>query len=112
MAEADTEAALNAYERLYGLLSDAYWKASTIEGKDRIRGLADAIYDILTRVNAAEIGSRTAEFKSLANEVSAVNARLDALKTEIDQIIAVVKLATDIANAADQAISRAAKALA
>ena len=42
-----------AYCQLYKHLTTSYWYASTIQDKDRIRGLADSIYEILNEMDSA-----------------------------------------------------------
>src|SRR2546422_10705439 len=91
----------DAVQNLYNLLDQAYWAASTIESKDRIRGIEDVLFDILTQLNRADIESRTQDYAALAKLVDASNRRLEKLKEDIDQIIHVVKVATDTASAID-----------
>jgi hypothetical protein len=99
----------DAYEALYERLSDAYWAASTIQDKDRIRGLEDALYDILTDLNAANLRSRTADYQTCKGLVEATNARLSTLKEDLDKVIHAVKIATQVAGALDKALAIAVK---
>jgi len=99
----------DAFGFLYQQLSNAYWVASTIEDKDRIHGISDSVFDILTQLNREDIQSRTDDFKALAKSVADAGTRLDSLKADIDQIIHVVKVASDVTAAIDKALGMAAK---
>jgi hypothetical protein len=104
-AEPSQQEVHDAFGVLYQELTNAYWVASTIEVKDRIRGIADSVFDILTQLNQAEIQSRTADFAALSKNVAAVSARLDSLKEDLDQIIHVVAVATSVSTAIDKALT-------
>lgn len=99
----------NALEVLYDQLTNAYWVATTIEDKDRLRGLADSVSDILDEMDIADIKSGTAKFKALSQTITSLNERLDKLKQDIDKIIHVVKVATNVTKAADKVVTQAAK---
>jgi hypothetical protein len=99
----------DAYQALYETLNDAYWAASTIEAKDRLHGLAESVFDIVTDLNRAEIKKRTAEYQATAKQVTAVSDKLATLKTDIRQLIHRVEVAGQVANAIDQAIRLASK---
>jgi len=108
-AETTQDDVFQAYQNLYELMDKAYWTASTIQDKDRIRGIEDAISDILTALNAADIKARTQDYADCKNLVDATNHRLDKLKSQIDSIIHVVKIATQVVKAAEDAVKLAAK---
>src|SRR5712692_7456307 len=99
----------DAFGILYEQLSQAYWVATRIEDKDRIRGIADAVFEILTELNRADIQTRTGEFVALTRAVDDAEKRLVKLKEDIDQIIHRVKVATDLTNAVDKALAQSAK---
>ena len=48
------------YKSLYDTLGRAYWEASDINAKDTIQGARDAISDILTDLNIAQLKANTA----------------------------------------------------
>jgi hypothetical protein len=73
----------DAFQRLYGSLSKAYWAASTIEGKDFIRGCADVVFEILSQLTSDGIKSRSADFQKLTTTVQSVTSKLQQLQTEI-----------------------------
>ena len=97
------------YQELYNLVRQAYWDAKEIETKDKLLKLKEAISDILTGLNRADLESRTPEFEALNNSTTAVNANLDALKKEIDTFVHDVKLASQIVSRIDKVIGLAAK---
>ena len=99
----------SALQNLYILLNQAYWVATTIDAKDKIHGLAEALFEILTDLNKADMSSRTPEYIAIEKQVKTVNDKLDKLKAEIDEIIHVVQTAVQVANAIDKLISIAAK---
>ncbi len=99
----------DAYSDLYDALNDAYWAASTIEGKDLLHGLAEAVYDIDSQLNVADVKSRDDEFKQLTTSVGIVNAKLQTLQTEIDGIVHNISVATSVVNATVKVLSAAAE---
>ena len=99
----------DSFQELYNRLTEGYWAATTIEDKDRIRGLADAISDILTELNKEDIESRDNDFRALTATVQEIIPRLDKLKDQIDQIIHAVKIANNVAKAIDKALELAGK---
>ncbi|GJQ60440.1 MAG: hypothetical protein D8M57_16065 [Candidatus Scalindua sp. AMX11] len=98
-----------AYQDLYDHLDDAYWAATTIEAKDKIRGISEVVSDLLTDMNQADLSLRTEQYLSLKKSIKGVNKNLDKLKKEIDDIIKKVKLARQILNVIDKALDTAAK---
>jgi hypothetical protein len=94
----------DVFDELYQSLTQAYWVASTITDKDRIRGAADAVFDILTALNQADIKSRTQEYATLKDQVSIVTKKLTALQNEIDSIIHNVSVATSVVQAIGKAL--------
>lgn len=94
----------DAYGQLYQSLTNAFWVASTITDKDRIRGAADAVLDIVTALNQADIKSRTQEFATLKGKVDAVNKKLTALQQEIDSIIHNMDIAASVVQAIGKAL--------
>ncbi|OQY99059.1 MAG: hypothetical protein B6D35_10365 [Candidatus Brocadia sp. UTAMX2] len=97
------------FGELYKALDDAYWSATTIIDKDRIRGAQEGIFDILTELNRAHIQSNTEKLKELASKVGNVNKRLDALKKDIDKVVQRIEVATRVAKAIDKVLTQAAK---
>lgn len=94
----------DVFEELYHSLTEAYWVASTITDKDRIRGAADAVFDIVTSLNQADIRNRSEEFAPLKDKVIMVTKKLAVLQTEIDSIIHNVSVARGVVQAISKAL--------
>ncbi len=94
----------DVFDELYQSLTQAYWVASTITDKDRIRGAADAVFDVLTALNQSDIKSRTQEYATLKDQVGIVTTKLTALQNEIDSIIHNVSIATSVVQAIGKAL--------
>ena len=99
----------DVFGELYHRLTEAYWVASTMVDKDRLRGAADGVFDILTTLNREDIKSRTAEYTNLKEKVAAVTKKLAALRSEIDSIIHNVTVATSVVQAIGKGLDFAAK---
>jgi len=99
----------DAYDALYRKLDDAYWVATTIEDKDRIRGTATAVFDLMTSLNQADLRARATEMLSLTEAIGLVNQRLTRLKQDIDRIVQVIRVAGELTRAIDGVVSRAAR---
>src|SRR5690349_1462458 len=99
----------DAYFDLYNALNDAYWAASTIEDKDLIHGLAEAAFEIMSDLNAADIKSRNDEYANLTKTVTVVNAKLQTLQDQINSIIHNIGVATSVANAASKVLTFASQ---
>jgi ABC-type transporter Mla subunit MlaD len=101
----------NAFQQLYDNLTSADWAASTIEDKDRIRGYADGIFQILSQLMVDDIKSRSAEFQELKNSVQSVTKKLDQLQTEIDGIIHNIQIASSVVAGITKAVGMASQFL-
>jgi len=99
----------DAYQSLYNALTSAYWAASTIENKDQIHGVMDVVFDVITELNRESLEADSDEFKTLATNLKNANDQLTSLKAQINQLVAAVKIATQVASAIDEAMSLAAK---
>lgn len=97
----------DALQELYDLLNDAYWEASTIEGKDLISGCAQGVFDVLTQLHRQDFSARTQEFNQLAEQVKQVNKKLTQLKQEIDTIIQRIATATQVVGSINKVINLA-----
>src|SRR5215469_14964420 len=95
----------NAFQELYDNLTDAYWAASNIEDKDRIRGCADVIFQILSQLTVDDIKSRSAEFEDLKNSVQSVTKKLEQLQSEIDGIVHNIQIASSVAAGITKALT-------
>jgi ADP-heptose:LPS heptosyltransferase len=102
----------DVFGELHQQLKNAYFEACTIEDKDRLRSLNDAIFEIITALNTDEIRSRNAEFSALSNQISLAVDQLKDLQQDIANIIHTVAVATKVTAAIDKALSSAAGFLA
>lgn len=99
----------DVYQAIYDSLNTAYWAASTIESKDRIHGVSELVFDVLTAINKTDLTSHTAEYDEIKKSISDLNSNLDKLKKDIDNLVQSVKIATDVSNDIDKAIGYAVK---
>ena len=93
LASPDTIA---AYRALYDTLGRAYWEASDINAKDTIQGARDAIYDILTDLNIAQLQANTAIFLALIPKVRQTNVALGKIKDDITSITKNINTASSV----------------
>jgi len=98
----------DALQELYDCLNDAYWEATTIEGKDLISGCAQGVSDVLTQVHQQDFSARTPAFTQLADQVAQVNKKLTQLKSDIDKIIHRIDTATNVLGSIEKVINLAA----
>jgi DNA repair exonuclease SbcCD ATPase subunit len=99
----------NAFQQLYDGLTQAYWSASTIEAKDRIYGVEEVVFDVLTDLAREDLDSRTQVYEDVAINVKSALTKLDRLKEDIDQLIHAVKVASEVAGVIDKAVKLATK---
>src|SRR5262245_12029579 len=85
-----------AYRALYDVLGRAYWEASDINAKDTIQGARDAIYDILTDLNIAQLQANTALFLALIPRVRQTNVALSKIKSDIAGITKNINTASSV----------------
>jgi hypothetical protein len=107
-ATLDTPEAIAAYKDLYDILGRAYWEASDIDAKDRIQGARDAIYDILTDLNIAQLKANTALFLALVPKIKHTNQALDKIKDDISSITRNITTAASVMGAITRVLSIAA----
>jgi hypothetical protein len=93
LADPDTIA---AYRTLYDTLGRAYWEASDINSKDIIQGARDAIYDILTDLNIAQLQANTALFLALIPRVRQINVALSKIEDDIAGITKNINTASSV----------------
>jgi hypothetical protein len=96
-----------AFDELYTILRQAYWVAGSIEGKDRLTGLAQAVYEIRMALDAQELKARTEEFISLTATVCSVNKRLEKLQADLDDLIHNLEVADHLVAGITKAVAAA-----
>ena len=93
------------YKTLYDTLGRAYWEASDINAKDTIQGARDAIYDILTDLNRAQLEANTALYLAVMPKIRQTNAALEKIKEQIGQITKNINTASSVVAAVAKVIS-------
>lgn len=93
LADPDTIA---AYRALYDTLGRAYWEASDINAKDTIQGARDAIYDILTDLNIAQLQANTTLFLVVIPKVRQTNIALGKIEDDITSITKNINTASSV----------------
>ena len=84
MAESGVKNDLNG---LSDALYDAYWAATTVEGKDIIRNAEKEVDNAIVVADAKAIEDRTAAFEQLAKDIPHLNEVLSNLQKEIKSIV-------------------------
>ena len=84
------------YKALYDTLGRAYWEASDINAKDTIQGVRDAIYDILTDLNIAQLKANTALYLAVMPKIRHTNAALGKIKDDISSITKNINTASTV----------------
>ena len=107
-AEVTQQVLHDGLQALYRELDKAYWDATTMETKDRIRGIAEAVLDVMSELNRRAIAQRTNEFAEMRETIIKVNDKLTELKADLDKIIHNIKTAGEVAGAIDKALGLAA----
>jgi DNA repair ATPase RecN len=100
---------ITALEQLHDLLDEAYWVATTIEAKDAINGLSQAVFDILTTLHEQAIQANTPQYTALKATVDAVNAKLQTVQGQINDWIHKIDVAGQVVAGIAQAVALAAK---
>jgi len=108
-AKVSQQAVHDAFEELYYALRDAYWAASTIEDKDRIHGIQDSVWEIITALNQADIASRTEEFKALSESFRGVQKELETLQADVEKIIHATEITAKVIQGTTKVLTTAAK---
>ena len=77
---------VDAYQAVYDALGKAYWESSDLTMKDQVQGARDAVYDIITQIDEAELEANTANFVAIMPEINAANAALKCIQVDIAKI--------------------------
>ena len=109
ITDTDIDDYRNALSDLHDQLNQAYWYASTIEAKDALNGLSQAVADILTEVNVEALDENTDKYKPLKEKIDAVNKKLKSVKAQIDGWVHAISIATEVVKIIDQALAQCAK---
>ena len=99
---------IDDYQALYDSLGRAYWEASDIQSKDRIQGAREAIYDIITDLDEAQLDANTALFLAVEPKIQQTCATLQKIQSDIDGITKNITTASKVVDAIGKVLSIAA----
>ena len=101
----------NAYSALLGDLNDAYWAASSLEVKDQLYGIIEAVTSLITQLVATDLASKDAAYAALVGQVAAVNMKLDALQKQVNVMISRIGTAATIVSDIAKVLAVAARVI-
>jgi DNA repair exonuclease SbcCD ATPase subunit len=105
MASQDDLATLQkTFDILYTSLKDAYWAASTAEGKDQIQGARELVSEVLDAIDEAQIQSDNAMMGNLTQALKTSIKDLADLQKQLDQIVHNVAIANSAIDAIDKVL--------
>jgi hypothetical protein len=96
---------VDAYQALYDALSRAYWEASDLVSKDTIHGAQEAVYDIITQLDEAQLEANTTKFLALIPVIKNANAALAKIQSSIEQITKNISTAATVIAAINKVLS-------
>ena len=76
----------DAYATIYDILSKMYWEASTIDTKDQVHGVLEAVGDIIDELDAADLQQNTPKFLALRARIGDANKALQKIQHDVAQI--------------------------
>jgi hypothetical protein len=96
---------VQAYQELYEALGRAYWDATDIQSKDTVQGVREAVYDIITNLDEAQLDANTAKFLALVPTIKSANAAIAKIQDRIDQITKNINTAASVIAAISKVLS-------
>ena len=99
----------DAYSDLLDDLNEAYWAAGSLNTKDQIKGFIDAVTDVVTALDAADLSSRDAAYNELNTQVKGINNQLQTLQKQINGIISRINTAASIVSNISTVVSVAGR---
>jgi hypothetical protein len=96
---------VDAYQALYDTLGRAYWDASTIDAKDLIQGAREAIYDIITELDEAQLDANTTALLVIQPKIENANTALCKIKDAINEITKNINTATTVISAISKVVA-------
>jgi hypothetical protein len=97
------------YETLFNALGDAYWAASDLTAKDQIQGARDAVHQILTEINKAELEENTTQLINLSPYVKRTNVALKQLQSDVSSIVRRIEIVSEVEGAIANVLSLAGR---
>ena len=95
----------DALLQLYKDLRNAYWYASSIDDKDRIAGLADAVYELNNAILQGQIVKNDEVFDRESDLLTSTIAALKRASDDIDRLVKQVGIAAKIASGLARALA-------
>lgn len=99
------EEAYQALSDLHEALDNAFREASDIGEREEIYALNRAVNEELTALNRLSMQQRSAAYRALTPSIARVNARLQKLKRDIDQIVTGVGTAQEVIKALEKVLA-------
>jgi len=96
---------VQAYQELYDALGRAYWDATDIQSKDTVQGAREAVYDIITNLDEAQLDANTAKVLALVPTIKSANAAIAKIQDSIDQITKNINTAASVIAAISKVLS-------
>lgn len=96
---------VQAYQDLYDALGRAYWDASDINSKDTIQGVREAVYDIITGLDEAQLEANTAKFLIIVPTIKNANDALKKIQAGISDITKNINTAGTVLAAISKVLS-------
>lgn len=96
---------IQAYQALFDALSRAYWEASDINFKDTIHGAQEAVYNIITELDEAQLEANTAKFLALVPAIKNANTALKKIQDSINDITKNISTAATVIAAIGKVLS-------
>ncbi|MCU1225766.1 MAG: hypothetical protein JWQ42_3859 [Edaphobacter sp.] len=101
-------ATVDAYQALYDSLGRAYWDASDIGSKDLVQGAREAIYDIITELDEAQLDANTAALLALKPKIKDANEVLEKIQAGINGITRNINTASRVISGINKVLAIAA----
>jgi hypothetical protein len=97
--------AIDAYQNLYDQMGELRWQLTNVDDIERIKEARDQVYDILTRLNKAQLASNTDAYTALLPAIKESNKQLDGIRKDIATIVKSVTTAGAVASCIARVLS-------
>jgi len=96
--------AVEAYQGLYDELGELRWKLTDPDDIERIKEVRDQIYDVLSKLNKAQIADNTAAYAALQPDIDDCNQQLEEVQNDINTIVKNITIAANVTSAISRVI--------
>ncbi|BFM11565.1 hypothetical protein R50072_17180 [Simiduia litorea] len=93
--------AIVTLEELLGCLDDAYWEASSLEGKDHFYNLINAIHQEMSELNKLSVQDHNLTYEIICSDFRLATTELDSLTAKPHNSVIRSKTAKRLGQAAD-----------